>query len=639
MATAWELERLRRDVRELLAEFEGDVRRVREEYGNLVGLLRMTSEEGALDALARFLGGDGEYPMVGIDGSMAVEERLEILIFHVSAIAYTNTVIIDNRNVSVGRPEPDIGAFVSASIPLWSDLLAEVDSSLGVNVSTEQEFERGVTAIPFSLMTFAELYLAHQLVEGGARIVFLDRLLTVTRGPASRDLSEMMRAGYTSFEGVDLGQGRLTLLDLVMAARLGRAPDIAAGMADPEESRTGFLKTLSEIIPPRPPYTPYFLLGALVKLDYLDYGEIASMMVRRFFEDRAVSEDELREVFYRGRKPRSTHCRYLLRRLRKLSDLHMRLTGSLLLHFDAGGVYLVDNSVKNYWRRAWGLVKGFAERVFSGSGEGHTLRLGSRWASRQDFSALILILLNRLVEDSVSRRVLLIGIAKDTLSTELLRGFIPYVQNVGPPLLLGSDRKFLTLLSSVFSSEVRTPWRTREFDSAFSLIGWMDGGYRAVRGTVIRERRFVRGYFQLWSAPNDPALRSPVFAYDRPFYPEFDSEFLRDLQVRVERFRGEVLIKPFAEDSKGSSLVGDAVLGALLIAHNPNVIESLGHNYLLFLADKHVKHLSRRARGSIMGVADLEIMPISRKYKAFFISRRFRDIRRLAEHGRERGAT
>ena len=62
----------------------------------------------------------------------------------------------------------------------------------------------------------------------------------------------------------------------------------------------------------------------------------------------------------------------------------------------------------------------------------------------------------------------------------------------------------------------------------------------------------------------------------------------------------------------------------------------MGHNQLLYLADKAVKNEVKMIRGLLRGVADLELGGLSRRQKIFTIARRFRDIRREVEGARER---
>jgi hypothetical protein len=44
----------------------------------------------------------------------------------------------------------------------------------------------------------------------------------------------------------------------------------------------------------------------------------------------------------------------------------------------------------------------------------------------------------------------------------------------------------------------------------------------AFKNLISGERLFLKSYIQLWCSKTDPTIRSHVFCYDRPCYPDFD---------------------------------------------------------------------------------------------------------------------
>lgn len=147
------------------------------------------------------------------------------------------------------------------------------------------------------------------------------------------------------------------------------------------------------------------------------------------------------------------------------------------------------------------------------------------------------------------------------------------------------------------------------------------------------ERQFVKAYFQLREFQGDRELRSPTFLYDRFFIPEYDSEFVTSL--RVSEGRSEITVSPYWE-GYGSNPLDDLILALLSASDNPEVLEVMGHNQLLYLADKAVKTEIKMMKDLLRSVAELELGPLSRKYKLFMIARRFRDIRSEMERSRSR---
>ncbi|MBS7615210.1 hypothetical protein KEJ18_05720 [Candidatus Bathyarchaeota archaeon] len=150
------------------------------------------------------------------------------------------------------------------------------------------------------------------------------------------------------------------------------------------------------------------------------------------------------------------------------------------------------------------------------------------------------------------------------------------------------------------------------------------------------ERQFVKGYFQLRQFKSDSAVRSPTFLYDRFHIPEVDNGFDSEITV-LERGR-KTVIRPYWE-GKDENPLDTFILCLLSKCDNPEIMEAIGHNQLLYLADKAVKNEVKMMKGLLRGVADLELGTLSRKQKIFTIARRFRDIRRETEGAREKAVS
>jgi hypothetical protein len=260
-----------------------------------------------------------------------------------------------------------------------------------------------------------------------------------------------------------------------------------------------------------------------------------------------------------------------------------------------------------------------------------------------ELNALNLILVEALMEEASRRKVLVIGIAKDTTATDFTRAALPTslaLSNANVKLPgLKSDKALLTILSTANSSRLPTPWRTFAYDGCMAtLIATASSGLklRAARRTITREQLFVRCYFQLRSFQHDPDIRAPVFLYDRLFLPEYDAQFTREIEAVEEK--KQVSLNPYIETEGNQSKIDDLILLILSACDNPEVLEAYGHNQLLYLADKLVKGEVGLMKGLLRGVVDLELTPLARREKVFSIARRFRDLRAESESARKQTA-
>lgn len=595
---------LRRATRRVLDVFEDRVRRT-SRLKFILKFFKLLDIDRCDLSLARFFNDD--FKIVGVDGSYATEERLELLLLYVCAAGYSCWVKIGGGHVvfDVFKAVREDALRVSASIPLWLEDLPNVNpSSLGA--ASDFDVRRSIESVPYALMTLAELWLAYKAISNNdVRVVLLDRLLSGTYGPASRDLRLLLRRGFTVLTGSPTPYGEVSMLDLHLA---------------------GFLGSGQTYVPPRGAYGAY----ALIKL-LIDFKR----------KDRAVRKSEIPALLGVS----VAEAKRFLRRVRRLDEHY----DGQLLEFDVDDRYLsVRGGVENYWKRVWFTTEKFIYRIFGGTSD-HPLMIegDNRWITTLDINALNVFLIHRLIDYAVGKGKLVIGIVKDTNATDVIRAVLPVWLKLTNsshsdnklPSTLRSDRALLSMVSAANFDIIPTPWRSVEYDACFATMirdeecDKLNVIARAARKTVFREQLFIRGYFQLRSLKSDPSIRSAVFLYDRPFSPKFDSKLVVNFNC-LER-NGASVVKPFLE-VRGRSFIGNLVLYILSQCDNPNVIEEMGHNHLLFLADKLVKVWVKRAKTMLRGIANLDLISVTSKYKAYFSSRRFRDIRSEAERTRER---
>jgi len=158
----------------------------------------------------------------GVDGSMSVEERLEMILLYVCAVAYRGSLEInDGVKVKVFGAEKMEPLSVALSVPIWLEDLPNLEPSH--SVSTDYEITRSMEGIAGRLMRLAELLVAYNaLVQRDTAMVVLDGLLSGMVGPLSRDVRLLLhRYTPSAYEEIETKYGRVTKEDLLVASVLG----------------------------------------------------------------------------------------------------------------------------------------------------------------------------------------------------------------------------------------------------------------------------------------------------------------------------------------------------------------------------------------------------------------------------------
>jgi len=580
--------KLSEQTKGLVSRFEGRMTKFRGR-DDLLGLLRPL-EKSAADEFARTYFGEGEHTAIGIDGSRAFDERLQMMLFYANATGYTCPFRVGDR-ITFDLAKAARGARLSATaaIPLWAEDFSDVLPDMP---EIELELEYSMERIPNTFMTLAEIYLGTKAIES-ARIIFMDRPLSGTYSTLARDARLLMKKGSTNLAKLPGLQGRNTMMDLSLATTLG-APYMAT--------------------PTRKKFVPHRILRELMS------GELTGdELMRRL----SLNERQLSGAIKRLKKYDQTYNGELFD---EVGPLRLRLR----------------EGVAGYWNRSVELARNYTERVYE-KGES-PLNVGDEeWLTILDVNTVALVLLLWLCELSVQKKVLVIGIAKDTTATDIHRAVLPFavkkeiVRPRAPPPGLKNDRAFLSILSAM-NRELEIPWRTSGYDSAFSTMIASSGGeeFRPARKVVSREELFVRGFFQSRTLGNSGKVRSQVFLFDRAFNPQLDSGDVNTIEVK--EISGPTTVTPYFE-GKEASPMSNLILRILAITDNPEVYEAFGHNQLLYLADKAVKAEIRLMRSSLRGVADLRLGSISKREQVYGIMTPYREQRAGSEASRMREAT
>lgn len=148
-----------------------------------------------------------------------------------------------------------------------------------------------------------------------------------------------------------------------------------------------------------------------------------------------------------------------------------------------------------------------------------------------------------------------------------------------------------------------------------------------------RQRGCFSNLTYSFGGDNDPTVRSHVFSYDRPCYPDFD---MCGDELVLHHIDGDVdeEIRPIIH-VKNEGSISHLVMDILCSMSMEVIPECIGHNYPLFLADKKAKTTLESTKMSYMSTVAFEMansqlnhQPL-REYK-------FREFRAGVESARER---
>ncbi len=235
------------------------------------------------------------------------------------------------------------------------------------------------------------------------------------------------------------------------------------------------------------------------------------------------------------------------------------------------------------------------------------------WLSSYDLKFLISIGIRMVMEEAWRKKVLLVGIAKDSSSSYFVRNFLGVMKKLGiykftPPGILASDRAILETIPFIDES-ISAPWSTVEFDSVFMSLHLLrnENGETVIeglRGDVIvpHERLFLRSLAQFYvNRSKKKPLTGNVIFIDRLVFPGYDEKFrlFYQKEERIVTSRGDIVDPIFYEDRNVSNKIQKVLLFLLdTLTRNlfPNVI---GYPDPLHKADWGAKSVNRKVRDLI----------------------------------------
>ena len=589
---------VRASTRFLLDSFKNKMNGLADCSEEIKGLLRFGVDHSSASSTAYKFFGTDTVGYIAIDGTESVDQQLDLIVFYVGAFAYAGRVKFSPDSVVVSDPRAtDSSMSISAAIPLSEEDAAQVfgqKRESGVEVDAER--------LPNAVMHLAEYYLAYKSVLGSKdiRILLLDRTLAGDLAHLVWSTRDLVWNHLCVLEGIETTAGTVTAFDLELTRML--LPNEPLAIPTP---RSHLLK--------------FAAVMRLFQGDELTAEELV----------KAVGADS-------GRVPR-------------LNDDLRKLDGQFGVFTKSITGFQLRPGISKFWERVHEAALMVADHIFDPKG-GHPLRIhkGDKevWVTADDIDFMVLIFIRAITLKAWADHILPLGFIKDTNAFELVKAVVPLMRNAklldpAPAYPNFNSDKMLLQTNSVFNAEaIPTPWHSVEIDAAFRTMApqtdsLLKDGQARVNGAygnvIYPERVFVKTYIQLWSSTTSPSVRSHVFTFDRPVYPEYDH--WDEILLRNKDGTVDEVIRPILHMGRESGITNMAM--AMLTEMGKEVIpEALGHNYPLFLADKKAKAILEQTRQAYLGAVALEMAKSDLDQQVLF-SRRFRDYRTFIEGKRK----
>jgi hypothetical protein len=530
---------------------------------------------------AKSLFGSETLRFAAVDGTLYTHPLFDMVIFFGGAYAARGTIELSGDKpprVEYATSVVEQGRGISSCVPLYVNKVVDVDKSLTpvleleptrtslVKPLTEESIANNSTIASW-MMAFSEIYLAYKLAADPnpaekLGLLLLDRSLTCVQTSLMWDTSKRKRwKTHGGLCGVEVDGVPIDINDLAFGRH--RILNEALGLP-------------------------------AARGDYLRY----SIVYLLEHQEGGLSLDAMcKELGVADAKRRTRVQRYIDKSVEE---------GYLE---EKEGIYQITQRYQTSWQRLKKLVNMIGAQLFEATPEHNPLQIQKGesydWLTTQDLAFLTLFGLYMLLEECWTRRILLVGITKDTASRDFKNHVIPVLVNQGVwkatldqaklKDVPNTDRMFLQAISLFNYEAVSVPWSLVEYDSAFRTIvpdfkKRVDFVSGAIRNRIIPEKLFVKSYVQLSQAGYDPQLRSNVLFIDRLVYPEFDltDESLMTFQQEYGGAIEPIEIVMYRDKGVANPLQ-NLVMVLLTAMTSPSIPEVFGHNKPLFIADKVAK--------------------------------------------------
>jgi len=573
---------LRQGATKQISDYEQRFSVLKNLYDELLANLMKTgfNPKEARETAMEFFGSTS-VRFAGVDGTMYSRPLFDMVIFFGGAYAATGTVTFSESaepQVQYDAKTMQQSMGISSVVPMYINEIPEVDQVFFAQGQPEETSpnkmltDEGIISnatIANSIMTFSEYYLGFKLAADpnqNTKIILLDRSLSVERASLLYDTSKMeFWTAKSSILGHKIDEALIDINDLAIA----RQHVCNQGLGLPS---------------PRADYLRYAIIN-LAKRE-------RTLTAKQVLVEFGVADKKRTKRIERGLK-------------------NLTIKGILT---EKDGVYTLNQKYASSWERIKKLTINIGDKLFftktpekEVASSMKILKDGKeQWLTTLDIAFLTLFALQMLMEECWKKRILLIGVTKDTAARDFKRQLIPIMHNEGLLKtrlqrealqdLPNTDRMILQSASIFNLEQIKPPWSLIEYDSAFRTMlrdrqsrkGYVSG---AIKNKIGLEKAFLKTYVQLSQAKTDPMLRSNVLLVDRLAYPAYDCKpeslvrFWNELSDGTKEPVETILYSDKAVPNKLQNLAM-----SVLVAMAPaNIPEAFGHNKALFIADKIAK--------------------------------------------------
>jgi len=516
-----------------------------------------------------FFGGS-KVKFAAIDGTEYSRDIADLVLFFGGAYCVLGEVEFKEDSLPLVTYSPNIfesGRGVSACVPIYVNEVSDIDQvTFGEGVE-EEEFSISLedtevisnAQIAHWIMNFAEYFLAYKMVEDeGVKILLLDRNLSGDQAgfiskTSRRSLWSKLAIHGLEVDGIRINENHLEILRYYL---LNWDLDTPSARGD---------------------YLKFKIIFLLQRDGELSLEEIDKRL--------GIEEDERKERVKRA--------------LRTWLDREVVL--------EKNGKYKLSEEYLDFWEKIKKLVVEIGNNIFLGKDYANVMKVKKEgkyyWLTTLDLAFLSLIMLYMLLEECWKKKVLLIGLTKDTSARDFKNHLIPVLQNMGLikikitpedlTSLPNTDRMFLQSISILNYEKIKPPWSSIEYDASFATIVPEEKNFvrGAIKNKISPERIFLKSYIQLTQANRDPKIRSNVLAMNRLVYPDYDfqeNKILHLVNKYTERIHEPVDVIVYKSNGMENDLQN--LVNAILVSMtDSSILEVFGHNKPLFIADKLAK--------------------------------------------------
>lgn len=284
---------------------------------------------------------------------------------------------------------------------------------------------------------------------------------------------------------------------------------------------------------------------------------------------------------------------------------------ALLQYSPSSDVIELNKDYYDSWDFCVRLVDSICKRIFEEK-DASALLYDSKWITTIDIDFMISVLLRKVIEISWKKRIILIGIVKDSASNYFTRNYLGVMKvndcytdfEVADLFdLLWTDRLTLEFVPQC-DRNLNSPWTTVEYDSVFQIVFLStekDTLEVKVRAIPTSERIFARSLALLFSSRDkDKVFFNHILFLDRVLVPELDKDKIKQFQIVGRSLEKEVTVLPFTDVDNGSvNMIQDFIMLFLSCLTKNSYPDVIGYPEPLHKADLGAKTFNKMVQPMI----------------------------------------